>query len=86
MIPLLRQGVDWLGRGAASDVKSGFYRSIGNTLGVGAIGVGIGGVWAIAKFIVDHADPLKAFVDAAFHNPALRHVIDAIVQAASSAI
>ena len=85
VVELLRSGVTWLGRGAASDVKSGFYRSIGTALGVGAIGVGAVGIGAIAKFIFDHADALKAFVGTAFHDPALGHIIDAIVQAASSA-
>jgi hypothetical protein len=36
------------------------------------------------QFIVDRATELKVLVEAAFHNPALGHVIDAIVQAASS--
>jgi hypothetical protein len=37
------------------------------------------------QFIVDRAAELKLFVDAAFHNPALGHIIDVIVQAATSA-
>jgi hypothetical protein len=37
------------------------------------------------QFIVDIAAELKVFVDAAFHNPALGHIIDVIVQAATSA-
>jgi hypothetical protein len=38
VITLLRQGVAWLGRGAADDVKSGFYRTIGGAMATGAIG------------------------------------------------
>ncbi len=37
------------------------------------------------KFIVDKAAELKLFLDVAFHNPALGHIIDVIVQAATSA-
>ena len=71
VITLLRQDIAWLGRGAANDVKSGAYRAIGATIATGAI-----------FFVVGHADALKALVDAAFHNPELWHLIDAIVAAA----
>lgn len=37
-------------------------------------------VTAIFGFIIEYADKLKAFVEAAFHNPALMSLIDEIVR------
>ena len=68
VITLLRQGFAWLGRGAASDIKSGAYHYIGAAIVVGSIHVAP----HAASFMVDHADALRAFVDTAFNNPALR--------------
>ena len=82
VITLLRQGVAWLGRGAANDVKSGFYRTIGGAMATGAIGGAVVVSLAIAIFIAKEADALKVFADAAFHDPALTRIIDAIVEAA----
>ena len=82
MITLLRQGFAWLGRGAASDIKSGAYHHIGAAIVIGTAAGAIHVAPHGASFIVDHAGALRAFVDTAFNNPALRHLIDAIVEAA----
>ena len=78
VIEVLRSGAAWLVRGAANDVKSGFYRGIGSTAAKVVIGS------AVLSFIVSNAAALKGFVDVAFHNPELVRIIDAIVQAVSS--
>ena len=62
---------------AARESRAGIYRWSGPAW------IASGQLPATVTFIVDRATELKAFVEAAFHNPALRHVIDAIVQAAS---
>jgi hypothetical protein len=83
-IGLLSSGAAWLGRGAADDVKSGFYRGIGNTAAKAAIGGGAVGGVAVAVFIAHQATALKGFVDVAFHDSGLGRIIDAIAQAVSS--
>src|SRR5208337_2698425 len=61
------------------EFRAGIYRWSGPAW------IASGQLPATVTFIVDRAAELKVFVDAAFHNPALGRVIDAIVQAASSA-
>ncbi len=65
---------------AAKEFRAGIYRWSGPAW------IASGQLPATVTFIVDRAAELKVFVEAAFHNPALGHVIDAIVQAASSAM
>jgi hypothetical protein len=78
---LLLQGVAWLGRGGANDIKSGFHRAIGAALATGAIALSA----TAAFFIAKEAVALKSFVDIAFRDPALGRIIDEIANAVSSA-
>ena len=65
---------------AAKEFRAGIYRWSGPAL------IASGQLPAAVGFIVDMAAELKTFLDAAFHNPALGHIIDVIVQAATSAM
>jgi hypothetical protein len=63
---------------AWKEMRAGAYRAVGT-----ATAAVIGGVLFypdIVAFIVRNADSLRAFVVQAYENPALRQVIDAVVQ------
>ena len=64
---------------AAKEFRAGIYRWSGPAW------IASGQLPSTVTFIVDRAAELKLLVDAAFHNPALGHIIDVIVQAATSA-
>jgi hypothetical protein len=71
---------------ARTEYRAGIYRAAGAaTFAGGAAGAGTVAYYspAILSFIARHADALKAYVEAAWHNPMLGEIINLIVRAVS---
>lgn len=74
-VAALLRGINWIPEETAFAVKefrAGIYRWSGPALIVS------GHLPAIVTFVVDRAAELKVFLDAAFHNPVLGHIIDVV--------
>jgi hypothetical protein len=86
VVETLRNAYSWCRDESAfawKEIRAGIYRAPGTAVFTSVAGAAAIEWPKIVSFVAENADALKAYVEAAWHNPTLGEIIDSIVRALS---